>query len=54
MYHPALHLELARELARERPQHVRSAPPSTPRRRLILRVHAARSQQPAPSRARWA
>ena len=54
MYHPALHLELARELARERPQQVRSASASSPTRRPFLRLLAARKREAAPSKARWA
>lgn len=54
MYHPALHLELARELARERPQQVRSASASARSRPRILRFLAARTQQPRSSHARWA
>jgi hypothetical protein len=56
MYHQTLHLELARELARDRVRHV--APPSTSMsarsRRPIRRLLAPRTRHPRLSRARWA
>jgi hypothetical protein len=56
MYHPTLHLELARELARDR---VRQVPPpamltSARSRRPIRRLLAPRTRHPRLSRARWA
>ena len=55
MYHTALHLELARELAHDRVRQVPSAAASVrSRRRPLQRLRAARTQQPGPSRPRWA
>jgi hypothetical protein len=56
MYHPTLHLELARELARDRVRQVAPPPTSTSARstRPIRRLLAPRTRHSRRSRARWA
>jgi hypothetical protein len=53
MYHPALHLELAHELSRERAQHAPAASTTRSRPRILRRL-AARTRLPRPTRPRWA
>ena len=56
MYHPTLHLELARELARDRVRQVAPQSTSTSARgtRPIRRLLAPRTRHPRRSLARWA